>query len=293
MLLKITDNPQLAYPKALLKAKLISLLETDLGFGDLSSTLIPSDANGEAVIRAKSEGIIAGVEEAKIIFELCDVEVIIEKNDGQSVKKGDIIFKLKGLVRNILMAERTALNFIMKLSSIATSTADYVQQIRRKGLSTIIAATRKVTPGFGWFEKKAVILGGGDPHRWNLSDMVMLKDTHLKYYQGDLTKMIQIADAQTSFSKKIEVEIEKPEDIQTAIAAGADIIMLDNMTPEMIKAHLIPLKKDQNLKILFEASGNITEKNFLAFADAGIDIISTSQLIFHPHIHMDFSLRLV
>lgn len=290
---ELSDHPQLAYPKALLKAKLLALLDNDLGFGDLSSTQIPENATGEANIKAKSDGIIAGLEEAKIIFELNDVVVTALKHDGNRVIKGDIILTLKGLVRNILMAERTALNFLMKLSSIATSTADYVNQIKQKKLKTIIAATRKVTPGFGWFEKKAIILGGGDPHRWNLSDMVLLKDTHLKYFQGNLEKMIQTAKKQTSFSKKIEVEVEKPEDIIIAVEAGADIIMLDNMTPEMIKTNLSSIKKNKSISSVFEASGNITAQNFLVYAEAGIDIISTSQLILHPHIPMDFSLRLV
>ncbi len=188
------------------------------------------------------------------------------------------------------MAERTALNILMKMSSIAASTADLVIQIQDHNLKTILATTRKVTPGFGWFEKKAVYLGGGDPHRWNLSDMVLCKNTHLKFYDGDIKKMIAQVKSQLSFSKKIEVEIERAEDIPVAIEGGADIIMLDNFTPEMIRKSLKKYTPDSH--VLFEASGNITHANLLEYAKAGVNIISTSQVVFHPHIHVDYSLRL-
>jgi nicotinate-nucleotide pyrophosphorylase (carboxylating) len=281
-----------ALPKILLKQRLLPFLEQDLGFGDISSGIIPSDAIGTAKIRAKSDGILAGAEEAALLFEMAEVDVISGKSDGQVVKMGDIIFELNGKIRNILMIERTALNFLMKLSSIASSTSQMVNSLRKKGFSTIVATTRKVTPGLGWFEKKAVYLGGGDTHRWNLSDMVMLKDTHLKYFHGDLTKMIQTTKTKIGFTKKIEVEVEKSEDVEKVIFAGADIVMLDNMTPDLIQKTLQLLKTRIELKVLFEASGNITSKNVLEYAQTGVNIISTSALIFHPHIVMDFSLRL-
>lgn len=267
-------------------------LEEDLGFGDISSGILPSDAFGSAKIRSKTEGILAGAEEAALLFEMAEVNVKSSKLDGQIVKPGDTIFELSGKIQDILMIERTALNFLMKLASIASSTAQMVNTLRKKGVKTIIASTRKVTPGFGWFEKKAIYLGGGDTHRWNLSDMVMLKDTHLKYFQGDLVTMIQKTKAKIGFTKKIEVEVEKSEDVEKAITAGADIIMLDNMAPEIIQKTLQGLKSRKESHILFEASGNITSKNYLEFAQAGVDILSTSALIFHPHIIMDFSLRL-
>jgi nicotinate-nucleotide pyrophosphorylase (carboxylating) len=179
----------------------------------------------------------------------------------------------------------------MKLSSIATSTADFVARIRPISPTLRLATTRKTTPGFGWFEKKAVFLGGGDTHRWNLSDMVMFKDTHLKFYDGDPLKLLTAAKKVVSFSKKIEIEIEKPEDIPLAIQGGADIIMLDNMSPSQIQTVLDPLKKHYP-HILFEASGNITLENIESYAKSGVDIISTSAVVFYPHKPMDFSLRL-
>ena len=215
----------------------------------------------------KSEGIIAGLEEVSLLCEDNQIAIQLHKMDGDGVNPGDIIAELQGNLRNILMIERTMLNFLMKLSAIATSTHDLVHQVRSQGLKTIIAATRKTTPGFAYFEKKAVYLGGGDPHRWNLSDMVLLKDTHLKYYQGNISRLLDAAHKQISFSKKIELEIENANDLVTAIAKGADIIMLDNMTPSQVEKALKTTKIP--VHVLIEVSGNITPTNLLEYAQTG------------------------
>ena len=279
-----------ALPRAILLQRLRAFLALDVGFGDVSSGMIPATAVGHATIITKSDGILAGAEEAALLFEDNGIEVEQSQYDGSAITSGMTIFQLQGNLRNILMVERTALDFLMKLSAIATSTADYVVRIRPINPTLRLATTRKVTPGFGWFEKKAVYLGGGDTHRWNLSDMVMFKDTHLKFY-GDPIKLLTTAKKMVSFSKKIEIEIEKPEHIPLAIQGGADIIMLDNMTPSQIHAALEPLKKEHP-QILFEASGNITLENIESYAKSGVDIISTSATVFYPHKAMDFSLRL-
>jgi len=265
-------------PKPVLLARLRKYLDMDIGYGDLSSSFIPEGEKGVAKIIAKTSGIVAGSEEASLLFE--DVGIIIKQNfnDGENLQ-------------NILTIERTALNFLMKLSSIATSTRDFVQIIKKSKLSTKIAATRKTTPGFGWFEKKAVYYGGGDTHRWNLSDMVMFKDTHLKFFNGDIEKLLKTVKNRLSFSKKIEIEIEKTEDILKAADNGADIIMLDNMSPDQISKAL-SLIKDRS-HILFEASGNINKENLLAYAKTGVDIISASSTILNPHKKMDYSLKLL
>ncbi len=278
-------------PKPVLLARLRKYLDLDVGYGDLSSSFIPEGEKGNAKIITKTSGIVAGSEEATLLFE--DVGVIVKQNfgDGDKIEKGDILMELKGNLRNILTIERTALNFLMKLSSIATSTQDFVQMIQDEKLSTKIAATRKTTPGFGWFEKKAVFYGGGDTHRWNLSDMVMFKDTHLKYYNGDIEKLLKTAKNQLSFSKKIEIEIERSEDILKAAGNGADIIMLDNMIPDQISNALLLIKDRSH--ILFEASGNINKENLLAYAKSGVDIISTSSTVLNPHKKMDYSLKLL
>ncbi len=285
-------NHPFTIPKPLLLQKLRSYLDIDIGFGDLSSGVIPSDAIRSAKILAKSEGILAGAEEACLLFEDLGLTVTQEKFDGEPITLGEKIFLIEGNLRNILMIERTALDFLMKLSSIATSTHDLVLQIRNANLNTILATTRKVTPGFGWFEKKAVFFGGGDTHRWNLSDMVMFKDTHLAYYHGDVSQLLHDAKKTISFSKKIEIEIEQVEDIGPAITGGADIIMLDNMTPEEIQKALSSIEINRD-RVLFEASGNITVENIMAYARSGVDIISTSSTVLRPQKFMDFSLRLI
>ncbi|MHA1745247.1 MAG: carboxylating nicotinate-nucleotide diphosphorylase [Promethearchaeota archaeon] len=284
----IMNNP-FALPKIILLQQLRGFLALDVASGDLSSGMIPITA-GHATISTKSSGILAGAEEAALLFEDNGIEVEQNLYDGAAITAGMAIFQLRGNLRDILMVERTALDFLMKLSSIATSTADFVAQIRPISPTLRLATTRKTTPGFGWFEKKAVFLGGGDTHRWNLSDMVMFKDTHLKFY-GDPLKLLTAAKKVVSFSKKIEIEIEKPEDIPLAIQGGADIIMLDNMTPSQIQTVLEPLKKEHP-QILFEASGNITLDNIESYANSGVDIVSTSAVVFYPHKPMDFSLRL-
>jgi nicotinate-nucleotide pyrophosphorylase (carboxylating) len=281
----------LAFPKELILDKLKAFLEMDIGFGDVSSTIIPPDAIADAEITAKSTGVVAGVEEVMLLCHHFGIGVKPIKFDGDRVESNDILFSLNGKVRDILMIERTILNLLMKMSSIATSVAELVVLIQNAGFSTKLAATRKLTPGFGWFEKKAAVLGGGDPHRWNLSDMVMLKDTHLKYYQNDIPKLLKVAKNSSSFSKKIEIEIENPQDLMKAIEAGADIIMFDNFDPKTIKAELARIS-DKKGHVLFEASGNITHENLVEYAASGVDIISTSQPIFHPHKVMDYSLRL-
>ncbi len=278
-------------PKPVLLARLRKYLDSDIGFGDLSSSFIPQNAKGMAKIIAKTPGIVAGSEEATLLFEDVGIKVKQNFNDGEKIQKDDILMELEGNLQNILTIERTALNFLMKLSSIATSTHDFVQLIKNDKLSTKIAATRKTTPGFGWFEKKAVFYGGGDTHRWNLSDMVMFKDTHLKFYNGDIKKLLETARNQISFSKKIEIEIEKTEDILIAVDNGADIIMLDNMSPDQI-SNALSLIKDRS-HVLFEASGNINEENLLTYAKTGVDIISTSSTILNPHKKMDYSLKLL
>lgn len=285
------QNHPFTIPKPLLLQKLRHYLNIDIGFGDLSSGLIPTNTIRSARIFAKSDGIVAGAEEARLMFEDLGVQVDQEKFDGDSISNGETVFQIEGNLRNILMIERTALDFLMILSSIATSTHDLVSQVRAAQLNTIIATTRKVTPGFGWFEKKAVYFGGGDTHRWNLSDMVMFKDTHLAFYNGNVSLLLQDAKKTISFSKKIEIELEKPEDIKPAIDGGADIIMLDNMTPMEIQKALSSIKLEHE-QVLFEASGNITPSTILEYALSGVDIISTSSTILQPHKHLDYSLRL-
>lgn len=280
-----------AIPQQILKKKIWKYIQEDLEHGDLSSGFIPKDVRSKAKIICKSSGIIAGLEEAKLLFEDAGLTVKTRFQDGDPIEKSKILLSISGKLREILMIERTALNFLMHLSSIASSTYDYVQKIREYSSNVILATTRKVTPGFGWFEKKAVYYGGGDTHRWNLGDMVMFKDTHRTFFHDDLAQLLQSAKQTLSFSKKIELEVESVDDIPIALENGADIIMLDNMSPNLIQKSLSKLKKGAK-SVLFEASGNITLENIHLYAQSGIDIISTSAPIFRPHHWMDYSLRL-
>ncbi len=287
---KNLSNP-FAIPDKILEKRLLTYLDSDIGFGDLSTGVIPENKFGNAKIIAKSDGLIAGIHESQLIFKSLGLKVELKKKDGMKIETGEPLMIISGKLRNILMAERTALNFLMKLSSIATSTADFLSRIRKYKIKTNMAATRKTTPGFGWFEKKAVHIGGGDTHRWNLSDMILLKDTHRKYFKNNIRKMLHSVKEQTSFSKKIEIEIENMDNLQDAIDGEADIIMLDNFKPKEIKKALSNTEVPPHIKI--EASGNITIENFVKYAEAGVDIISTSQTILKPHKHVDYSLKLI
>jgi nicotinate-nucleotide pyrophosphorylase (carboxylating) len=287
---KITAPP---IPEFILKKLIKRFFEDDLKYGDISSNVIPPDSESNAAIISKSSGTIAGIRIAKLIGKMMDIEITLLVDDGDIVKKGEKIIELSGKTRNILMAERTMLNIMMKMSSIATTINIWTTNIKEKGYHTRIAATRKLTPGFGLFEKQAFIIGGGDSHRMNLGDMVMLKDTHLAYYNGDIEKILMETKAITSFSKKIELEVEKPEDVKRAILAGADIIMLDNMTPEMITHLMKEINREFERRSCFiEASGNIGQNNYMEYAATGVDIISSSEPILYPSHHLDLSLKI-
>ena len=272
-----------ALPSFIIEDQLKQFIKEDIKTGDITSSLIPANHESIAHIISKSEGIIAGVEIAKILGKMFSLSINPIKNDGDMIQPKDIIMEISGNTRSIVMMERTLLNILMKMSSIASSVNTMVLSLKKDNLPTRIAATRKTTPGFGNFEKIAFVIGGGDTHRMDLSDMVLLKDTHRKICKEDIKKMIEEARANTSFSKKIEVEIEDPAQVKTAIEAGADIIMLDNMKPGQIKEIITKVRTQfPNNRTLFEVSGNIGSDNFMEYAVSGVDIISMSQPIFAP-----------
>ncbi|MHA1148127.1 MAG: carboxylating nicotinate-nucleotide diphosphorylase [Promethearchaeota archaeon] len=282
----------MSYNKILLEKKLKEYLEEDCQYQDVSSSFIPEDADSSAKIVAKSDGFLCGLEELGILFELLEIQIEFQKKDGDSVNTGDIIANVHGKTRKILIAERVGLNLLMHLSAITTSTRKLVNTIKESGKKVRIAATRKTIPGMRIFEKRAVELGGGDTHRFSLDDMILLKDTHLRFYNGDIEKLLKDVKEKASFSKKIEIEIEKIEDIIIAAKNGADIIMLDNMNPVQVEA-AINLLKNNNLrdKVLIEISGGITQKNFSNYLDSEPDIISTSEITQFPFEKVDISLR--
>jgi nicotinate-nucleotide pyrophosphorylase (carboxylating) len=282
----------MGYNKIIIERKLKEFLEEDCPFQDVSSKIIPETAEGSAQIFVKSDGFISGLEELKIVFEILNVATSFFKNDGDKVKKGEVILELKGRLRNILLGERVSLNLLTYMSSVTSTVRGFVKIIEDSGKNIKIACTRKTHPGLRIFEKKATELGGGDSHRFSLSDMVLLKDTHLRYYKGDVRKMLEEIKKQSSFSKKIEIEIEKVNDVIIAAENGADIIMLDNMSPDMVKK-AIDLLKENNLRknVAVEVSGGVSLGNIRDYLIAEPDIISIGDITQYPSIKMDFSLR--
>lgn len=282
----------MSYNRIIIEKKLKDYLVEDCNFSDISSLCITEDAEVSAKIKAKSKGYISGLEELKILYDILNIETKFFKKDGEKIKKGDIVVELIGNARNILLGERVGLNLLTHMSAITTTTRKIVNIIKSSNKDVKIACTRKTLPGLRIFEKKAVTLGGGDPHRFSLDDMILLKDTHLKYYNGDVAKMLKVVKAHASFSKKIEIEVEKPQDALIAAKNGADIIMLDNMSPDQVE-DVIKLLKENDLRnnVLIEISGGINEDNIVDYLIAAPDIVSSSELTQFPKEKVDLSLR--
>jgi len=282
----------MSYNKFIIERKLREFLEEDCAFQDVTSNFIPEDAHKSAKIIAKSKGFISGLAELKILYNILKVETVFKKKDGEEVNKGEIVVELKGNARNILLGERVGLNLITLMSAITSTTRKYVNIIKDSGKNVKIACTRKTLPGLRIFEKKAVLMGGGDTHRFSLDDMILLKDTHLKYYTGDVADLLKDVKKKASFSKKIEIEIEKAEDAVVAAQNGADIIMLDNMSPDDVEDAINSLKKN-NLRdnVIVEVSGSINSDNIVGYLLSEPDVISTSELTLFPSEQVDLSLR--
>jgi len=266
-------------------------LAEDLGQGDVTSeTLIPLDLVGKAYILVKEEGVIAGLEVAEKVFRHVDptlkVEILIK--DGAKVKAGDITANVSGAVISILEAERTAINFVQKLSGVATATSKYVARVQ--GLKTNIVDTRKTTPGMRLLEKYAVRMGGGKNHRLHLGDGILIKDNHLVALRAmGLSLKEIVAKAKKNAPKGIRVEVEATslQEALDAAGAGADMILLDNMPPEEMKRVVSMLPRH----VKTEASGGITLENVRAAALSGVDVISVGALT-HSTKALNVSLEL-
>jgi len=268
------------------------MLAEDLGQGDITTALIvPADSTAEAEIIAKEAGVIAGMEEAKILLESLGLKAEISVSDGEKIKAKSALMKITGDTRTMLSVERTLLNIISRMSGIATITRKLIEKIRKAKLKTKVACTRKVAPGLLYFDKKAVLIGGGDTHRLHLDDMILIKDNHIAV-AGSIKKAMEKVRKDVSFSKKIEVEVTKVKDVLAAARGGADIIMLDNFSPEQIEKAIKLLKKERLFgKVSLEASGEITAENILAYASKGIDIISLGEIT-HSAKALDISLEI-
>ena len=266
-------------------------LAEDISWGDITAeALIPPNQRGRACLVAKTSGVVAGVEVAKEVFLRVDPEVEVEVliQDGSKVQPEDIIARVCGRISSILKAERTALNFLQRLSGIASETNRYVEAV--KGLPVRIMDTRKTAPGLRLLQKYAVRVGGGENHRMNLGDGILIKDNHLAalHSQGlNIKQVITKARQNASRRLKVEVEVRTVQEAEEAVEAGADIIMLDNMSLEdMCKA-----VKSINGRTLIEASGGVTLDKVRAIAETGVDFISIGALT-HSARALDISLEL-
>ena len=261
-------------------------LEEDVGEGDVTSRVFLPELDAEAVITCEQDSVVAGLEEAAAIFAILDAKAVPLVRDGDRVKAGTEVMRITGSMRSLMTAERTALNFMMRMSGIATLTRTLQDKVDAVAPGTRVAATRKTTPGFRYFEKKAVALGGGWTHRWGLDDMVMVKDNHIAAAGG----MEAIAERMKDVPPGIRVEIEvlDLEEGKAAARAGADIVMGDHFSPADVKALREELRKI-NPDILVEASGNITSANVADYAGCA-DIVSLGELTHSPravHFSMD------
>lgn len=261
-------------------------LEQDVGRGDLYA-LVEQSVDASAKIIAKSDGVVAGVEYINILAKLESFEIKWNKNDGESFIKGDVLATLSGTSHVLLKIERTLLNMLLHASSIATLTRKYVTIVEPYGVKLL--DTRKTRPLLRVFEKYATRCGGAINHRMGLDDSLMIKDTHLKTIK-DLKSYIEKARKKIPFTAKIEVEAETFEIAQEAFAAGADIVMCDNMTPEQIRK--VVNYRDENFShVLLEASGNISFETIESYAKTGVDAISSGSLI-HQANWIDLSMKI-
>ncbi len=279
-------------PRKVLEEKLLQMLAEDIGYGDVTSTaVIPAGLEVEAAVVTKEAGIAAGIEEIAVLAESLGLSIKTEVMDGEEFSKRQILVKISGDARTILSAERTMLNLLSHMSGIATATRKLIEKLRNVGATAKIAATRKTSPGLSYFDKKAVLVGGGDPHRLRLDDMILVKENHLVIAEG-VKNAIKKAKQNAPFSKKIEVEVTNGLDAVKAAESGADLIMLDNFSPKQVKEAIGDLKKAGFLgKVLLEVSGGIGEQNLLDYASAQVDIISIGALT-HSVRAIDISLEI-
>ena len=257
-----------------IKKELLRFISEDIQGGDITSVLLPKKKI-KAKIISRQEGVLAGVKFAGDIFRLKGCNVKIIKKDGAKLKSNQIILQISGNAGTVLSCERTALNLLSRMSGIATQTNFLVSKIRKINRKTKLYSTRKTAPGLRFFDKEAIMIGGGHKHRMSLNDMVMIKDNHL-LVTSSMEGIIKNARKQ---HKHVEVEVENQRNAVLAVNNGATIVMLDNFSPAQIKKTITALqKKKLRNKIKLEASGGINSKNITAYAKTGVDMISVGSI---------------
>ncbi len=266
---------------------LLKFIDEDAPSGDVTSESVIPDVTCRAVIRAEQEGVAAGLLEAAALFSHFGVDVQQDTRDGETVKNGAVLLSLSGPAKKILLVERTALNIIGRMSGIATQTRTLVDLVKEENPRCRVAGTRKTCPGLRALDKKAVTLGGGDPHRSGLSDGVLIKDNHLVLVPVE--EAITRAKAASTY-RKIEVEVETAKDALAAARAGADILLFDNMTPDTVRKTIRDLEQAGLREwVTIELSGGITAETIREYARTGADVISLGAL---THTVRNFSVTL-
>jgi nicotinate-nucleotide pyrophosphorylase (carboxylating) len=281
------------YQECRAKAMMLAL-EEDGYTGDITTlaTIDPFQA-GSAVIKAKEDGVLGGVDVALELFAACDPElsVVLHRRDGQSVQCGEIILEVTGKLAPLLVGERTVLNFMQRMSGIATRTRAYVELVSHTG--TKILDTRKTAPGLRYFDKEAVRIGGGQNHRFGLFDMILIKDNHIDA-SGGIAKAIQRAQdyrEQQQLVVQIETEVRSMEELREALECQPDIILLDNFTPDLLR-EAVGYVRSLSSSVLLESSGNIGMHNVQQVAETGVDFISIGELT-HSVKALDLSMTIV
>ncbi len=265
-------------PKRLVEDKLRQLLAEDVGQGDVTAAaVVPTNLKATAEVVAKEAGVVAGLEEAAILAHCLGLEAKAKVADGAKIQNKQVLMEICGDAQTILSAERNLLNLLSRMSAIATKTRALTEKLKSTGAKTKIAATRKTALGMLYFDKKAVVIGGGDSHRLHLDDMVLIKDNHIAIV-GSVEEAVKRAQAAVSFTKKIEVEVTSVEGALKAAKAGADIVMLDNFSPKQAKTASEALHAGGFDRVLIEVSGGITGENMLEYVKADVDIISLGEL---------------
>jgi len=255
---------------------LLNFIREDAPFGDITSESVIPDIDCRAAITIEQPAVVAGLKEASVLFQYFDVTVRQTIPDGSPVHRGDILLHLDGPAKKILLVERTALNIIGRMSGIATATRGFVESVQRVNPACRVAATRKTCPGLRDLDKKAVTLGGGDPHRMNLSDGILIKDNHLALVSLD--DAVAMAKSRSAYHK-VEVEVETSGDAVRAAKAGCDIIMFDNMSPKQVKESLDALKQHGlRDRVTIEISGGIDADTIVEYAALGVNMISIGAL---------------
>lgn len=276
-----------------LEDTLRSFLAEDIGHGDITTNaLIDPARKAVGRIICNEPAVIAGLDEARILLRLVGCQADSQIADGARVKSETKLLRITGPASSLLKIERTLLNLLSHMSGVATATAELVEIARRNSRGRVrIACTRKTLPGLRYFEKKAVEQGGGDTHRMRLDDAVLIKDNHLALGTS-LARSVQTARSKVSFTKKIEVEVTVPDQAIEAAEAGADIILLDNMKPEMIRKAVALLKeKGVRDRVILEASGGIRKENLSSYLKTGVDVISVGAIT-HSARSIDMSMEI-